>query len=532
MNSYISSFKAVLAALAVIAAIEAAYVAMAPAEPVERSGYLSLNFNAKEFVHKSLIQEKLINAVQHRPDVIQVGDSSGLHGIVPRIVDQYLGGLRYENLSCCANTGFEGYYAITEFMLRHVPSIRAVVLYTSLNNEARDPANLDAISVGGPERLSSAFGALSPLTTPPTLAARSDIVRPVYTLGGKIDQPGLQPLATTWPEFPKFLRDTRGWRPEGDVHRTPEKHAQAFSALCGPTGERRMEGPRPEDLVRDITGVARSYTEIELRRLADLAARHKAKLILVFQPYPCAAVAGTLLAALKSDIAAVTRDHPNLVVPDRALFEPWPAQRFASADHVRTGYEDTASRRAGRLIARALGLSPVGPNPPPATNAAVPIWSSSDFGSLPWRAEGLSIAPERDGSVVATETATAGLHHVEAVLPDLPAGRYVASLTFGDDAQRLVFLQFLPTLYPGDAGNFHCSTTDRQVTRSMSVLDADLEELPGHKLRCQGKFILSRSGARFIIGLSKAEGARAYPGNERSQLKLDGFELSRVDEPD
>ena len=41
---------------------------------------------------------------------------SGLHGIIPRIVDQYLGGLRYENLSCCANTGFEGYYAITEFM--------------------------------------------------------------------------------------------------------------------------------------------------------------------------------------------------------------------------------------------------------------------------------------------------------------------------------------------------------------------------------------------------------------------------------
>ena len=92
MNSYISSFKAVLAALAVIAAIEAGYEATAPAAPVERSGYLNLNFNAKEFVHKSLIQEKLINAVQHRPDVIQIGDSSGLHGIIPRIVDQYLGG--------------------------------------------------------------------------------------------------------------------------------------------------------------------------------------------------------------------------------------------------------------------------------------------------------------------------------------------------------------------------------------------------------------------------------------------------------
>jgi hypothetical protein len=220
------------------------------------------------------------------------------------------------------------------------------------------------------------------------------------------------------------------------------------------------------------------------------------------------------------------------VVPDWGLFEPWPAHRFASADHLRTGYEDAASRRAGRLIAKALGLSPVEPSPPPARNAAVPIWSTSDFGSLPWRAEGLSFSPEPDGSVVATETATQGLHDVEAVLPDLPAGRYVASLTFGDDAQRLVFLQFLPTLYPGDAGNFHCSTTDRQVTRSMSVLDADIEELPGHKLHCHGKFILSRSGARFIIGLSKTEGTRMYLGDEKSHLKLDRFELSRVHEPD
>jgi hypothetical protein len=92
-------------------------------------------------------------------------------------------------------------------------------------------------------------------------------------------------------------------------------HAQAFGALCGPTGERRLEGPRAEDRARNIAGVARSYTEIELRRLAELTARHKAKLIMVFQPYPCAAVGGALLAALKSDIAAVTQDHPNLVVP-------------------------------------------------------------------------------------------------------------------------------------------------------------------------------------------------------------------------
>jgi hypothetical protein len=521
----------VLAALFVIAVIEAGYEATAPATPVERSGYLNLNFNAKELVHKVLIQEKLINAVQDRPDVIQVGDSSGLHGIIPRIVDQYLGGLRYENLSCCANTGFEGYYAITEFMLRHVQSLKAVVLYVSLNNAARDPANSDAKIVGGPERLSNAFGALSPLMTPPTLAARAAIVRSIYTLGGTFDQPGLQPLATTWPEFPQFLRDTRGWRPEGDVHRTAEKHAEAFGALCGPTGERRLDGPLSGDSVRDIAGVARSYLATKIRRLAALTARHGAKLILVFQPYPCAAIGGSLLAAVKSDIAAARQDYPNVVLPAPALFEPWPAQRFSSADHVRTGYEDAVSRRAGRLIASALGLGPVEPNPPLPAKAPILVWSSSDFGAPPWRAEGLSVVRQSDG-VVTTETTATGLHHVEAALPDLPPGRYVASLTFGNDPQRLVFLQFLPMMYPGDSGNFHCNAADRQVTRSMSILDAELEELPDHKFRCQGKFILTRPGVRFIIGLAKTEGGRAYPGDERSQLRLYRLELSRVDEAD
>jgi hypothetical protein len=250
----------------------------------------------------------------------------------------------------------------------------------------------------------------------------------------------------------------------------------------------------------------------------------------VFQPYPCAAMGGSLLAAVKSDIAAARQDYPNVVLPDPALFEPWPAQVFSSADHVKTGYEDAVSRRAGRLIASALGLSPVEPNPPLPAKAPILVWSNSDFGAPPWRAEGLSVVRQSDG-VVATETTAAGLHHVEAALPDLPPGRYVASLTFADDPQRLVFLQFLPMLYPGDSGNFTCDAADRQVARTMSILDADLEELPNRKLRCRGKFILTRPGVRLIIGLSQPKGTY-YSGDERSQLRLYGLQLSRVDEAD
>jgi hypothetical protein len=83
MSSYISSFKAVFVALAIVGAVETSYAALVPSSPAEASNYLNWNFNSTDTFHKLLINEKLANAVRGRPDVIQIGDSSGLHGIVP-----------------------------------------------------------------------------------------------------------------------------------------------------------------------------------------------------------------------------------------------------------------------------------------------------------------------------------------------------------------------------------------------------------------------------------------------------------------
>jgi hypothetical protein len=533
MNSYISSFRALLAALAIIGAIEVGYSVADPSSPVERSGYLNFNFNSKEFFHKILIQEKLVNAIRDQPGVIQIGDSSGFHAIVPRIVDQYLGGLKYENLSCCANTGFDGYYSIVDFMLRHTPSIKAVVLYISLNNTPKSPASVQADTIGGQDRVRNAFGPLAPVMSPATLAARPQLVRSVYTLGQTLDQEGLQPINVSWPELVQFLRATRGWRPEQDVHRVPEKQNPQLKELCGPSGVRLLSGHTPQDYGRDIFGTPRSYTEVELRRLAALTARQHAKLILLIQPYPCPAMDGSLLPSLKSDIAAVMTDFPNLAVPDGALFEPWNGQWFSSPDHLKTGREDAASRRAGRSIAKALAISFVEPPTPAMTKATVPVWSSSDFSSTPWKAEGLVLTPKSDGGGVnAVETATVGRHYLETTIPALLARTYVASITFSTNSQRNVVVQFLPLLSPGDSGNFHCSASALEVSRTMSVLDSAIEERPDHKLRCWGKFKLTRPGAIIHVGLSPALAPAPDQGDGTSGVTFYKFELSAVDDAD
>ena len=45
-----------------------------------------------------------------------------------------LDGVRYFSLSCCANTGFDGYYDFVKFALDHDPNLRAIVLYITFNN--------------------------------------------------------------------------------------------------------------------------------------------------------------------------------------------------------------------------------------------------------------------------------------------------------------------------------------------------------------------------------------------------------------
>jgi hypothetical protein len=521
MSSYTSSFKALIAALVVIAVVEVGYSAVDTSSPAERSSYLNWNFNTVELFQKALIYAKLRNAVLTDPDVIQVGDSSGLHAIVPRIVEEYLSGLKYENLNCCANTGFDGYYTMAEFMLRNKPSIKAVVLYTSLNTPPRDPSSMPTDLVGGDDRMRSAFGWLAPFTSPATLSARESVLQSVYG-----NQPGVLPFGDVF----RFIGANDGWWPEHDVHTVPEKHLKMLAKVCGPAGV-RLWLDDPLYYTRDIFGARRSYTQIELRRLAHLTARYHAKLVVLFQPFPCSSIVGDFIAARQADIAAVLADYPNVVIPDRALFEPWPAQWFSAPDHLRIGHEDAASRRAGRAIAHALGLPVVEPPMPPAPGAPVPVWSSSDFAAPPWQREEVLLAPQADGGTVVTETANAGWHRLQLLLPDFPAKTYVFSVTFRTDGSRQVRLEVMDLKSPGAYGTLRCSASDGESWRSGSMLDSGIEELPGHVFRCWGKIKLTRPGAAAGLSLSHtSHDSGPYVGDGRGNVVLYNVDISAVDD--
>jgi hypothetical protein len=512
-----------------IALIEVGYAAVDPSSPVERSNYLNWNFNSMELFHKVLIYEKLSNAVRDQPDVIQIGDSAGLHAIVPRIVDRYLGGLKYENISCCANTGFDGYYTIAEYMLRHVPTIKAVVLYITLNNTPRDPDLTTSDIIGGEDRLRGAFGSLATLTTPGTLSLRHDVLERVYNLGGTFNQSALVPFGDLWPEFVQSIRKERGWRAEGDIHRLPELQRQKWTELCGPDGRRFIDGHLPDDYMRDIFGVRHTYTDIELRRLAALTARYKAKLIFIVQPHPCPEYVGTFIPSLIADLETVRAEYPNLIVPDPRVFEAWPDRFFSSPDHLTTGHEGAASRRAGRLIAKALGIAYEEPVPTLPAALPTPVLATTQFDGPTWTAQGLTVRPSGTGEgVVAIETATSGPHRLEAKLPSLPAGTYVASITFKADAQRQVAFQFMSLQWPGDSGHFECSASQGEVHRTLSVVDSSIERLSNGAIKCSGTFEITRPGSVIAIGFAPNRDPSPYAGDGSSSATLYKFELSSM----
>jgi len=523
MSSYISSFRALLAAFSIIGLVEGGYATFANPSAADRTNYLNWNFDSSELFHKVVIYEKISNAIRDRPEVIQIGDSSGFHGIVPGIVDQYLAGMRYANLSCCANTGFDGYYTIADFLLRNVPTIKAVVLYLSLNNPPRNLDGLNAGIVGGEDRLRSAFGPMAALTSPAMLALRQDVVRPVYNLGTTFDQTGLLSFDKHWPALIQALRANRGWQPEGDVHRLPPQQMQKVYDLCGPSLIRPI-GVQDWDFTRDAFGVRRSNAEIELRRLAALTARHGAKLILLTQPYPCHDLPGSYLEQFRSAVAGVAADYPNFIAP-APLFESWPPQWFSSADHLRTGLEDLASRRAGQFIAKALNITYSEPDTA-APRTVRPVVKGFDA----WTARGVAVKANPDGSgVTVTETGDSGPHELQIKLPSLAAGTYLATVRFRTDSSRHVFFRYLPLRYPGDGGNFHCSFTAGEVSRTQSVIDSTIEKDPDGNMTCSGKFMMTRPGIELTVGLSPTMATVPYAGDGHSSVELYGFELSAID---
>jgi hypothetical protein len=510
MSSSIFSFRTIAAAAAVVGLVEGVCALALRPGLVERA-----NDGLLDPFHNSLIFGKLAAFGQSSPDIIQVGDSSGFHGVRPEVVMSYLDGLKYLNLSCCANTGYRGYYGIADFMLRRNPGIKAVVLYVGLNNLPRADLIRGEHEMGDyiQDSLTSPFASLAP----PSIALRQRIA----------DRVRAGRLARTQAAFiADMQRSTRrhyGWWAEHDRRLAGAGLAAYWRRICGETGVAiRDDDDRFYD--DDFVHGRRSYLRTELQRFAALAAGQDARFIVAFHPFSCRGLEGSQLAARRADVRAVMQQYGNMVALPEQMLELWPTERFVSSDHLRVGYDEENSRRLGRMLAQALGLARGGPAtgadaPPAAPGAARPV-------RLQWRSDGAAVAPEaagEAGSLRLIEGAGPGLHRVEATLAGLAPGA-TAVLSF--PARPLGTRGVLVELQThGQRGGGYCDLPGETAQRDGDMLDVGLDVRPDGWSRCWVAMVVKDPTMTLRLSVLNDRLDPSYIGDGRSGVAVGDMEL-------
>jgi hypothetical protein len=467
VSSFTSAFKPILAGVAVIAALETAVMAVRRPDDVERSNFLTFGYLRPEG-HRLIVYEKLRAFSRSSPDIIQVGDSSGFYGVNSDLVTSRLGGLRYVNLSCCAPMGFDGYYAVARFMLRHNPSIKAVVLYIGTFNFV----SMDS-DVSFAEPIQNSFDSLRSYVMPPSLALRQDVIKAIY---------GASRVSSFNPEIEhklEFIRHHGGWLAEDDTRLSGRARDDYWREQCG-----------PEHLITWHHVDRRLFGKID--RLAALTAEYDAKLILMVQPLPCPFAGNTFDATLRG-LDRLRSAHPNLVVTPADLFFSLPTDKFSSFPHLRIGSEIMNSQRVALAVAQALDRPVKQPDEAlaereatfPIADRNTPLTFSDDrFDESAWRTDGARIVRSGEETRIA-ELNSFGWHRVgtqvDRIEPNVP---YIVSALVKPDPNRVFWLEASDTTKPDSYGRAFFDIDAQTSVRFGDAIDVDIETLPDGWYRC------------------------------------------------
>jgi hypothetical protein len=468
-------------------------------------------FNLLNRFHSTAVFGKLGEFADSSPDVVQLGDSSGFHGVNPDTVTRYLGGLKYLNLSCCAALGYRGYYGIADFMLRRNPGIKAVVLYVSLRNLPRADLIEGQHQLG--EFIENALTTPFAYLSPPTVALRQRIVDVMDRKGqAKID-------AIFTDELRQSAREHNGWWPEHDRRLAGEKHVEYWRQTCGASGVAVQN-----DGETFYGNDKQSYMLSEFQRFASLTARHGAKFVLMFHPYSCRGLEGSLLDARRQDIRALVKQNPNMVVFPERMLELWPTEKFVSSDHLRVGYDEENFRRVGKLLAGVFGIAAR----PDASDDAAPT-EALRRDVLPvvsdWTREGAVVLPDDGPSAThrLVESAQPGGHRVETRLTGLTPGRTLV-LSFPAKAigGRGIFVEVQTV---GRRGGGYCDLYGATAQRDGEMLDAGLDPQPDGGWRCWVAMPIDAPDATLRLSLINARLDPAYAGDGTSGAVVGAVEL-------
>ena len=338
MRHFLYSFRAIWISAAIIGAIELSCWIFARPQPLAASNFLELAYLKKENTSKVYIQARTQLTLSLHPDIVQVGDSSGQHGTMPVVIDNYLGGLSYVNDSFGADVGYLGHDNVAETILDWDSSVKAIVFYVTPLAKPAFYGNAGRVL----ERaIYSAFVSPWNRLAPPTLGGRLGATNLLYY--GELNN-------ETPHGIPGFLGDAN-WR-------------QSFYASKG-FNPREIAYPNPWPLPLGACSFANWFEPSDdgmqpfdlfypaLERAALLARQKKVRLMVVFNRVPCHEAKNVGTLTIERELARFRENYPEVVVP-APFITTWPPERFMDSWHFISWAAKINSERLGPDIARMM----------------------------------------------------------------------------------------------------------------------------------------------------------------------------------
>jgi hypothetical protein len=363
VKQILAHFKAWIIALVLLFVIEMLYYSRVQPPRLTWNSFLDLNFAEDETVQRLMAHHKICNLAEQNADILHVGDSSGLHGVMPKVVMSQIPGYKYINLGVATNVGYPGYLNIAKIALRENPNASYLILYTSMIGAVPRKLLWHDTNVLMSEGIYREF--LRPLRHAiqfPTLDVRPDILGRTYYIDYWMKSKNILYTSNRgYQVFNSIYQASLGWTRETDVEGDVPNDIFRFLRK---TDKAPIDEPPAVRALRDAPRVTdeqffdwwtlseKSYFDVAYDAFASLAREHNVKLILIFNPMP-EGIRDPMFEplmdwnAIRNGLDRVKRRHPEVTVTP---FDFWPGERFSVFSHVATPYAVLSSQRVANLI--------------------------------------------------------------------------------------------------------------------------------------------------------------------------------------
>lgn len=377
--SYVRTLLVAAGFVASIGVIEAAVYSQSPVVPWKRQEFLpwSPAQNYANPAERTFVYTKIGDLDLKSGNIFQIGDSSGFYSMMPDVVDEYLGGLKYVNLSCCNNYGWNGYLAVLEHAIQTSDDPRAIVIHTTnytLTRAAtwrRGPVKVNVgqgnTSYGMGDILERILvSAWSPFS-PPSGQYRGDVIQKV-ALG--IDEPVI-----SWNRVSDDIIRGIKWRAGYGLEHDTERYNGCncrFDIETGFDWSRLEENTLFERAVDEFVALARKYDVVPILFMGptpctiSLDRVNESSRIVIGEQLKlrsstkfCGPEGGDPNALPRLGTYYNVMNRINSKYPDLMLAGPtdvYPATVTTVAPHMQRSFAEDFSRRLGEMIAVKMDI--------------------------------------------------------------------------------------------------------------------------------------------------------------------------------